>query len=206
MSERLFPIESIDDSIIQAVDESGAEILRLSVNIGDKVLKVRFPTWGEYDRYQQKNAELFSLLSQGADNIQLPDDLAAAFPQEDTFKSWTAFAAIACLNKKIRGLTDGIIFDFLRPELDGIAINSLPVPEKNKTIQWIRDNLGMDQAIHLFRIVLSMEELIKKKARLVLAGIFQVVIHPPSWLTSTKSLDGRPKSPQPKALSSFISI
>ncbi len=109
---------NLSDQVILDTDESGNELLRLCVRFGDTDVLVRIPAYGQFERYSIKCAELFQIMSLGADNLQLPEDMKE-LAESDNFQQWALLSSIALRAKVIRDLVEDIFFRYLRVEITG---------------------------------------------------------------------------------------
>lgn len=177
-----------DDVVLASYKDSKGnlvEALRLNVDLPEgKILRFRWPTYGDWDSYCQDVGRLFLVLAATAENLRVGGLLDL---DEESFGFWSLGAAAAIRSKKIKSLIEHVFFRYFRPEVTGVR--------RLFTKRWCRRNLGVDVVFKMFVSILLVEDWVKKNAQLILRAVFPAATEPRSYPISTKRQD----TPQPKS-------
>jgi len=171
----------IDDSVILATDDAGADLCRFEVVWNGAVVHVRYPTYGQWDNYCRDVAMLLRTLGTGADDIDLPEDGTRP-------ALWAELKSWIMVSTGVRKRVESIFFDYLRPEMecdDGAIVKG------EKLRQWLGDNAPIDAAVRMFCALFTPQDMLKKNATYHLTKIFPALMGQLSKPTVTKTGDGQ---------------
>lgn len=197
--ERIVKI-NLDDSVILDSDSSGDDLLRFGFEIEGKLVKIRMPAYGKWDRYYQAVANLYSELSKINGNLERPESFINTLKGQDEYRNWFDTMAFLLRVPKIVHKVENIFFRYLRPHIDGV------IRIKYAQKKWLRNNLQMDHLVKIFALCLSPDDLIKKNT---IAGLQRIYRVSPKLVSSQESpKNGDLILPKPKInqSSSYVSF
>lgn len=209
---------TLADNIILESDPAGNELLRLGIKAQDKETRedvtviIAFPAYGKYDSFVAKTAELLGILALGIDNLMLPnniEELQSDYTNTEEYKRYAYLMSIALKPKQVRERVENLFFNYLFDYIEGINLEEKVTqklhelkeqkPERKMPSRtrlrayfakkWARENLDINLLVHLFTIIVNVDELIKKKTRKILETIFQPQTKPQSQTTFAKNSD-----------------
>lgn len=190
----LIQLPQLEDSIIEAVDEEGRELLRFATSWSGHRILVRYPRGFEtWDRYCRDVALLVQRLGTAFEDIELPVDgkmKASAF---------TELAAAFLMHRRVGKLVEKIFFEYFTPEIEGCKSD-------DEAREWCRRNAPLDATARMFCAFLSPEDCIKKNMRWVGAMAYRLWTRPQYSDSSTKNGESTPSAPASSLFSRFASF
>lgn len=183
---------NLDEQVILETDRTGNELLRLEIACEGKLIRVRFPTYGNYDGFSKEVAALCLILSGFAENLKIPTEWET-LSEKSEYALWAALTAAAVRQKKASRLIERIFVKYLRPEIDQVKLR-LDSPRRNqrRKIQWMRENMGVDLLVRMFAAILAVDQWVKKNMLFILTKIHRMAIQQPFSAISTKNGDTPP--------------
>lgn len=168
--------------------------------MGTKTVKVRYPSFGEWNHFFWRVALVFKKLSLALDDLEMPESVSGLLKQSH-FPAWAAMMFHLFQHKMVSKDIEDIFFKYLRPELHGI-FGDTPVivddpktwwdriwhkrrlKKANKAREWIINNAPIDAVVRMFAALLVPEAMIKKNVIYLMEVIFQDSIESGSTITS----------------------
>jgi len=196
----------LPENAITATDSAGKDLLRFALKWGEKVVRIRIPTYGEWDQYVYRVTLLLRKLSLGMDDIQLPDSMAGVVT-EDMFPSWSLLIAHLMLHKQVSKEIEDILFTYLKPEFGpgsqptikeyGGLWERIKLFFRGKDAKkayddmlfrkYLMNNAPIDCVARMFAALLVPDALLKKNIQYLLTQIYQSQVGLESTPTSTKN-------------------
>jgi len=190
-SDYVLRLPELDDDTILATDEAGAELLHFAVHWSDKIVRIHYPRFGQWQKFCES---VYTILTQIGTSI---DQIDVDHVQTDR-EEWQDLCGRFLFLHDIYPKIVTTFFSYLRPIVDGM--------DEAQSEHWLRDNAPLDAVVRMFCALLTPQLMLKKNARFALRAIFQASTDQPS-MPSFMSNGGGQKSesttPQPSLFGSF---
>ena len=188
-------LPQIEDELILATDDAGDELLCFEVKWRNSPVRVRYPTYGQWDDYCREVGLLLHIL-RAADNIEIPED--GMRPE-----LWAELNAHIVVTTKVGKRIERIFFDYLRPEME---LTDGSIIKGDKLREWMGANAPISAAVDMFCSLTTPQDMLKKNAIYRLTKIYPHLTGQPSKPIATKTGDGPPKTFEEDQSSTLISI
>lgn len=198
--------DGLDDDLILAVDESGAELLRLEFRVMDRntretrYVRIQFPAEQEFEAFRTAVSEWILSIAAFAPGAVVPEDWEELQTQVDLYKLWVKMTTPLFYHRPIRQSGMDIVFKYLKPYvLDGDSLEGTGTLIE-KSALWLRGHVAIHTSMRMLQVILLVDDFVKKNAIYLLTTIYHLAIQSPSTVESQKSKTPQSLTSSPRAL------